>query len=470
MKRPDWLKLSPPVVFGLVTVGVLGLAWVVIYLPQLQTASLRQGVEDYRSSLPKPDPEKLATLEKGRIDSENAIRTGLIQGIGGTVLLIGLYFTYQNLKATQRNVEIAEDKQVTERFSKAVDMLSSASMHTRLGGIYALERIARDSDDDYWQVMEVLTAFVRSESPWPPKTEETETEGATAEANSTDQVAEESAAPSALVAAVEASQSVELQAKLSEQEQLLQVWEQEQKEREERLAKLPSLRTDIQAVMTVIGRRKYRYKEGETQRLDLSKTDLRQLQARGANLTGVDLTGAHLEHTFLIEVRLEEADLSEAHLEQAILWEAHLEHTFLIEARLEEADLKNAFLEHADLREAHLEKANLVLAHLEHADLREAHLEKANLVLAHLEHADLREAHLEKADLCTAHLEKANLTEVDLSQVRYLTQAQLDSARTNQLTKRPDYLLAAQPQAEAPIAPPSPTTPEPSSEPQPPAT
>jgi len=77
---------------------------------------------------------------------------------------------------------------------------------------------------------------------------------------------------------------------------------------------------------------------------------------------------------------------------------------------------------------------------------------------------------LEKADLCTAHLEKANLTEVELSQVRYLTQAQLDSARTNQLTKRPDYLLAAQPQAEAPIAPPSPTTPEPSSEPQPPAT
>src|SRR5579883_3480736 len=116
MKRPDWLKLSPPVVFGLVVVGVLGLGWLVVYLPQRQTASLRQGVEDYRAASPKPDPKELATLEKGQIDSENAIRTGLIQGIGGTVLLIGLYFTYQNLRATQRNVKIAEDKQVTERF------------------------------------------------------------------------------------------------------------------------------------------------------------------------------------------------------------------------------------------------------------------------------------------------------------------------------------------------------------------
>jgi len=199
MKRPDWLKLSPPVVFGLIVLGVLGLGGLVVYLPQLQTASLRKGVEDYRSLPPKPDPEKLATLEKGRIDSENAIRTGLIQGIGGTVLLIGLYFTYQNLRATQRNIEIAEAKhfadrtaaaanlklaeakQVTERFSKAVEMLSSGNIHTRLGGIYALERIAKDSDDDYWQVIEVLTAFVREESPWPPKPQPATEDGTEAE-------------------------------------------------------------------------------------------------------------------------------------------------------------------------------------------------------------------------------------------------------------------------------------------------
>ena len=34
----------------------------------------------------------------------------------------------------------------------------------RLGGIYSLERISKESPDDYWTVMESLTAFVRERS------------------------------------------------------------------------------------------------------------------------------------------------------------------------------------------------------------------------------------------------------------------------------------------------------------------
>jgi hypothetical protein len=33
-----------------------------------------------------------------------------------------------------------------------------------LGGIYALESIANESDKDYWQFMEILTADVRKNS------------------------------------------------------------------------------------------------------------------------------------------------------------------------------------------------------------------------------------------------------------------------------------------------------------------
>jgi hypothetical protein len=39
----------------------------------------------------------------------------------------------------------------------------------RLGGIYALERIVNDSPDDRAIIIEVLTAFVRTHAPWPPK-------------------------------------------------------------------------------------------------------------------------------------------------------------------------------------------------------------------------------------------------------------------------------------------------------------
>ena len=34
----------------------------------------------------------------------------------------------------------------------------------RLGGIYSLERISKESPDDYWTVMENLSAFVRKRS------------------------------------------------------------------------------------------------------------------------------------------------------------------------------------------------------------------------------------------------------------------------------------------------------------------
>ena len=42
-------------------------------------------------------------------------------------------------------------------------------MTVRLGAIYALERISRDSRRDHWTIMETLTAFVRERAPWPPR-------------------------------------------------------------------------------------------------------------------------------------------------------------------------------------------------------------------------------------------------------------------------------------------------------------
>jgi hypothetical protein len=81
----------------------------------------------------------------------------LSQTIGGIVLVIGVYFTWRNLIAT-------EDKQVTERFTKAIEQLGNEKAEVCMGGIYALERIASDSEKDHWIVMEVLCSFVRHRS------------------------------------------------------------------------------------------------------------------------------------------------------------------------------------------------------------------------------------------------------------------------------------------------------------------
>jgi hypothetical protein len=52
-------------------------------------------------------------------------------------------------------------RRIVETFSKAVEQLGSDKLEVRVGAIFALERLSKESPNDYWTVMEVLTAFVR---------------------------------------------------------------------------------------------------------------------------------------------------------------------------------------------------------------------------------------------------------------------------------------------------------------------
>src|SRR5829696_5072486 len=79
----------------------------------------------------------------------------------------------ENLRATQQKLDIDRESQITNRFTQAVGQLGAElkdgtpNLEVRLGGIYALERIARDSPRDHWTIMEVLTAYIRRNAPWP---------------------------------------------------------------------------------------------------------------------------------------------------------------------------------------------------------------------------------------------------------------------------------------------------------------
>jgi hypothetical protein len=53
-------------------------------------------------------------------------------------VLLGAFFTW-------RQLQISREGQVTDRFTRAVDQLGHPEVDVRLGGIYALERIAKDS-------------------------------------------------------------------------------------------------------------------------------------------------------------------------------------------------------------------------------------------------------------------------------------------------------------------------------------
>ena len=99
-------------------------------------------------------PSDVDATEAERIKLRNDVRSAATQFLGGLALVTGLLFTARTLRLNREG-------QLTDRFSKAIDQLGDERLDVRLGGIYALERIARDSERDHGPVMEVLTAYVR---------------------------------------------------------------------------------------------------------------------------------------------------------------------------------------------------------------------------------------------------------------------------------------------------------------------
>jgi hypothetical protein len=255
-------------------------------IPQRQLAPLKAKIQRERNSL---QPQDRLKLESDARKLQNDARTALIQAIGGLALLIGLYFTAKTLRTTQEG-------QITDRFSKAINQLGETgpeNLAIRLGGIYALERIAKDSERDHWPMMEILTAYVREHAP------------------------------------------------RKEEEQNNQLpW-----------GIRPKLAADIQAILMVIGRRARTYGKGEDHPLNLTYTDLRGAYLWEAPLEGAFLSKSCLDKAILAGTHLEGASLREAHLEGV-----ELDYADLTGANLYGASLTNASINRTCLAGANLQR------------------------------------------------------------------------------------------------------------------
>jgi uncharacterized protein YjbI with pentapeptide repeats len=342
--------------------------------------------------------------------AEQEIMRTAIQIGGGLLVLIGFALTAWRIKVSDKQVKAIEDGQVTERFGRAVEHLGAQrsdgwpNLEVRLGGIFALERIARKSEEDHWTVMEVLCAYVRENAPLKPGAKPEETSGV--------------------------------------------------EEEEQETTGKPSLqppRVDVQAALTVIGRREKRKEPGQ---IDLGGARLQQAHLNRAHLPSAEFGRSDLRGAQLQYANLEWASLWEADLRVAILWGAELRGSNLQEANLRAAILKTADLEGANLREADLRRANLkgadLRANLDRANLQGANLRRAilqgadlraaNLQGANLQEADMRGADLWRADLREADLWRADLRGADMRGAKNLTKEQLAEAIIDEETKPPDRL------------------------------
>jgi hypothetical protein len=259
-------------VFALCAFGALLLLWA---LPHWQTGPLD-------------------LVPKERIALENSLRDTWAKIIATAFFLVSAYFLWRYVEAVgqtvaaaertvaaaEKNAAISQERHITERFVRVMELLGDEKLEVRLGGIYALERIARDSPADQSAVTEVLATYVREHAPW----------------------REDQSLP-------------------------------------------PRLRADVQAILTVLGRRSWA--ESEEQPLDLHESALATAY----------LPFAKLQRAFLYEANLRGAMLYKANLRGAWLWKAHLHNAILEGAYLEGADLTAAEgLTWEQLQQAHFDK------------------------------------------------------------------------------------------------------------------
>jgi uncharacterized protein YjbI with pentapeptide repeats len=343
------------------------------------------------------------TVEQ-RIEYRNQVLTTTGIVFLGLAVLINAYYAAKRAEAMHKNAIAAEksneisiqnsrvnqDKLVVERLMAAINQLGHETTESRTAAIYVLERIAQNFPEEHWTIMEILTAFVRENAPI--QTEE--------------------------------------ERKIKERLQPIYLGRYKngerrpQKEEPNNTEVLPKIRRDIQAALTVIGRRNSLV-EDQNQKLNLRNIDIRRAELLEANLERADLRGSNLSGANLRGSDLGEANFDGAQLAGCILYAAKLEKASLNranicwsnlnQANLSGANLRGANLLGASLRAANLCGANLYKANLQQTTLRVANLSGAKLFLANLQWAKLGKANLQFAGLIGANLSGANLNGANLN-------------------------------------------------------
>lgn len=233
--------------------------------------------------------------------------------VSAATAIAALIFTWQSLNATRDQVKIAGDQvkiagdqvkiaeqgQYTDRFSRAIDQLGRQGpdqLHIRLGGIYALERLARDSPRDQASITAILATFVRDSTP---------------KRNPATGCPPTAATPA----------------------------------------------PDVQAALTVLGHRVIAPNNNTMLNLDstclagadLYHADLRQTTFNGADLSGANISGADLTSSYLSGADLSGANLNGSRLDGVTLQYADLSGANLVGSSLDTTDFTGAFLYGADL-------------------------------------------------------------------------------------------------------------------------
>jgi hypothetical protein len=229
---------------------------------------------------------------KARAQAGITLLQTIVTTIGGIAIFWNIVIARRQVAATQQQMVITQEQIITDRFSKAVEQLGSEQLAVRVGAIYSLERIAKDSIRDHWTVMEVLSFFIQDRCPL--------------------------------------------------------------REGDETSRKTDAFK-DVQAAVIVLGRRNLS-QDPKVNNLDLTDIELRWISFEAGDFRNTVFHHSNLNGISFYKANLEKSNFWRTNLTRAKLFGANLSQADLVEANFYEADLRECNLSGAKVSKANFTK------------------------------------------------------------------------------------------------------------------
>lgn len=265
----------------------------------------------------------------------------LAGAFGAPFLVWRTWVAHVQANAATTQATTAQESHLTGIFTKSVELLglvreiktltadgspvarSLPNLEARLGALYSLERLLRESNKDQQAILETLCAYIRENSPLKIPEDE----------NERDSISSGKNAPE------------------------------------------PSRRTDVQAAITIIGRRStviHDIGRREGWRLDLRETNLVGYDFSSLNFDASDFSGSFLNFCKLNGASFQSSLFTNtlfcgAELNRASLALSSFNHCNFKSAKIKDADFSQTTIEDTDLREAHVENLDIRGANLANA-------------------------------------------------------------------------------------------------------
>jgi uncharacterized protein YjbI with pentapeptide repeats len=302
-------------------------------------------------------------------------------------------------RAAQAQARIAQETTRNTLFTKAIEQLGAvreektavttrdanglvtssteqsafrSNTEVRLGAIYALEKLARDDLDMHWPIMETLCAYVREN------------------------------------AGVANHPSDEAIAVFSDDYFSLDSNQQEIRDRFKRDCGRPSV--DVQASISVIGRRTSSQKDYETRRREDPNTnvknawrlDLRSCNLSNINFSGLDFNEALFNDSSLNFCNFEKSSLNNSSFISASAIETRYNNTIITGTRFHGTHLEQAYFGRAKINEASFTSSKMAHAKFLEAEIRESKFGWADLIEAQFDKSKIKNVDFMRARLAGA--------------------------------------------------------------------